>query len=64
MEEEYNCEEEINLTPQDTINNMDWCKCRCECKLMVTFVACFGRLLRLKSRGARRASHRSAFMSN
>ena len=22
------------LTPQDSIGNIDWSKCRCECKLM------------------------------
>ena len=22
-----NCEEEINLTPQDRIGNISWCKC-------------------------------------
>ena len=30
-EEENNCEEEINLTPQDRIVNINWYKCRCEC---------------------------------
>ena len=25
LEEENNCEEEINLTPQDRIGNTDWC---------------------------------------
>ena len=42
LEEEYNCEEEINLAPQDTTNNMDWCKCRRECKLVATFIEGFG----------------------
>ena len=28
-EEENNCVEEINLTPQDRIGNIDWCKCGC-----------------------------------
>ena len=32
-----NCEEEINLIPQDRIGDIDSCKCRCECKPMVTF---------------------------
>ena len=31
LEEENNCEEEINLTPQDKIGNIDGCKCVCEC---------------------------------
>ena len=26
-EEENNCEEEVNLTPEDRIGNSDWCKC-------------------------------------
>ena len=30
--EESKCEEEIDLTPQDRIVIIDWCKCRCECK--------------------------------
>ena len=30
-EEENNCEEKINLTPQEKIGNIDWCKCGCEC---------------------------------
>ena len=30
-EEENNGEEEINLTSQDRIDNINWCKCRCEC---------------------------------
>ena len=25
-EEENNCQREINLTPQDRIGNIDWCK--------------------------------------
>ena len=25
LEEQNNCEEEINLTPQDRIGNTDWC---------------------------------------
>ena len=55
-EEENNCEEEINLTPQDGISNIDWCKCQCECKLMATFADSFCLLLRLKSRSPRGAS--------
>ena len=30
-EEENNGEEEINLTSQDRIDNINWCRCRCEC---------------------------------
>ena len=30
LEEENNYEEEINLRPQDSIGNIDWCKCGCE----------------------------------
>ena len=40
-EKENNCKEEINLTSQDTICNMDWCKCRCKCKLMAKSVKSF-----------------------
>ena len=29
-EDENNCEEKINLTTQNRINNIDWCKCGCE----------------------------------
>ena len=32
----FNCEEEINLTPQDRIGNISWCKCGYECKPMAT----------------------------
>ena len=31
-EEENNCQREINLTPQDRIGNIDWCKWWYECK--------------------------------
>ena len=31
LEEENNWEEEINLTPQDKIDNTDWCKCGYDC---------------------------------
>ena len=44
-EEEYSCEEEINLTPQDRIGNIDWCKCGCECKKMVISAESFFLLL-------------------
>ena len=29
--EQNNCEEEISLTPQDRIDDIDWCKCVWEC---------------------------------
>ena len=57
-------EEETNLTQQDRIAYIDWCKCECECKPMVTFAESFCLLLRLKSRSARGASRYSAFMDN
>ena len=45
-EEENNCQEEINLTPQNRIGNTDWCKCGCECKqwqhLLLISAYCFG----------------------
>ena len=63
-EEENNCEGEINLTPQDRIVNIIWCKCGCDCKPMETFAESFCLLLWLKSRSARGASHHSAFMEN
>ena len=44
-----NCEEEINLTPQDRIGNISWCKCWCQCKLMAPFAESFCLLLWLKS---------------
>ena len=37
--EQNNCEEEINLTPQDS--NIDWCKSGFKCKPMVTFAKSF-----------------------
>ena len=40
LEYENDCEEEVNLTPQDRIGNIDWWKCGRECKLMVRY--CFG----------------------
>ena len=63
-EEENNCEEEINLTPQDRIANINWCKCVCEFKTMTTFAESLCLLLRLKSQSARGASRHSAFMKN
>ena len=57
--EEIRCKEEINLTPQDRIGNIDWCKYGCECKSIATFAENFCLLLRLKSQSARGASHHS-----
>ena len=62
-EEENNCEEEINLSPQDRNGNIDWHKCGCE-KPVATFAEIFSLLLRVKSRSARGASYHSAFMGN
>ena len=31
LKEQNNCKEEISLTPQDRIGDIDWCKCVCEC---------------------------------
>ena len=64
LEEENNCEEEINLTSQDRIGNSDWCKCGCECKLMATFAESFCLLLTLKTRSAGGASRHLAFICN
>ena len=64
LEEENNCEEEINLTLQERIANIDWCKCGCECKPMATFAESFCLLLPLKSWGARGASRYSPFLYN
>ena len=63
-EEENSCEEEINLTPQDRTDNIDWCKCEGECKKMVISAETFFLLLCLKPRSARGASRYSAFMGN
>ena len=63
-EEENNCEEEVNLTPEDRIGNSDWCKCGYQCKPVDTLAESFCLLLRLKSRSARGASCHSAFMGN
>ena len=52
-EEKNNYQEEINFTLQGRVGNIDWFKCGCECKLIVTFTECFCLLLRLKSREAR-----------
>ena len=63
-EEENNCEEEIDLTTQDRIGNIDWCRCGFKCKLMATFAESVYLLLRLKSRSVRGASRHSAFVGN
>ena len=41
LEEGNNCEEEISLAPQDRIGNINWRKCVCECKSVVTFAESF-----------------------
>ena len=63
-EQENNCEEGINLTPQDRIGTMDCCKCGCECKLMATFAGSSCLLLRLKFQSARGTFRHSALMGN
>ena len=60
-EEEHNRKEEINLTSQDAIRNIDWYKCGCECILMATFAERFCLLLWLKSWGVRVASCHFSF---
>ena len=61
LEEENDCEEETNLTPQDTIGNIDCYKYECECKPMATFAESFSILLRLNSRSAKGASRPFSF---
>ena len=39
--EENNFEEEISLTPQDRIGNINRCKCGCDCKLVATVAESF-----------------------
>ena len=69
-QKKINCKEEFNLTPQDKIANMDWCKSGCECKPMGAFakvsVYCFASNLgaRWEHLTAMGASHHSAFMDN
>ena len=58
-EEANNCEEKFNLA-QDRIGNIDWCICRCECKLMATFAESFCLLLGINHRSVRGASCPSA----
>ena len=57
-------EEEINLTPQDRTGNIDWCKCRCEYKVMAIFAETFFLLLRLKSQSANGTSCYPDFTGN
>ena len=64
LEEENDCEEETNLTPQDTIGNIDCYKYECECKPMATFAKSFSILLRLNPEARREHLAHSAFMSN
>ena len=59
-----NCEEEINLRPQDRPSNIDQCKCGCEYNTMMTAAESLCLLVRLKPRSMRKASHHSAFMAN
>ena len=61
-EEANNCEEKFNLA-QDRIGNIDWCICRCECKLMATLAESFCLLLGINHRSVRGASRPSAFMA-
>ena len=63
-EEENNCKEGTNLTPQDRIGNIDWCKCGCKFKPMTRLAESFCLLLRLKSWSMRGSSSHSAFLGN
>ena len=64
VSEEESNRDEVTLTPQDRISNIDWCECGYECKPIIAFVESFNLLLRLKSWSARRASHHSTFMGS
>ena len=59
LEKLNNYGEEINSTPQDRIDNIDLCRCGCECKPVATFGKSFCLLLRSKSRSAMGASRHS-----
>ena len=59
LENLNNYGEEINSTPQDRIDNIDLCRCACECKPVATFGESFCLLLRSKSRRAMGASRHS-----
>ena len=63
-EKQHNCGKEINLTPQERIGNIDWCKCGCKSKPMATFGESLCLLVWLKPRSVREASYHSAFMGN
>ena len=52
VSEEESNREEVTLTPQDRISNINWCECGYECKPIITFVESFNLLLRLNP-GAR-----------
>ena len=62
-EEANNCEEKFNLAWQDRTGNIDWCICRCDCKLMATLAESFCLLLGINHRSVRGASRPSAFMA-
>ena len=61
---ENNGEEEINLTPQDRIGNIDQCECGRECTPIATFAETLCPLVQLKPHSMGGGSHHSAFMSN
>ena len=64
VSEKENCQEEINLTPQDRIGNIDLTKSGCERKPMATFAKSLCILVRLNPQSMMGASHYSAFMGN
>ena len=64
VSEKENCQDEINLTPQDRIGNIDLCKSGCERKPMATFAKSLCLLVRLNPQSMRGASHHSAFVGN
>ena len=63
-EKENNCEEEINLRPQDRPSNIDQCKCGCEYNTTATIAKSLCLLVWLKPRSMRGASYHSAFITN
>ena len=52
-EKENNCEEEINLRPQDRPSNIDQCKCGCEYNTTVTVAESLYLLVWLKPQSMR-----------
>ena len=62
LEEEGNRKEEIKLSPQNSIANIDWCKCGYECKSVSKFAESFWTLRRLNFRGAREVSCHAAHL--